>query len=329
MPILRLLPGATLEWCSHPEATPQQVSDRAHEFLFEPIGFDPATTLADVFGLFQRCPALCDMYRRQSAHRLSKEAAKGPQPATSADFPEDLEFLQLCEHSYLRSGESVYQAMYSLRLFSPPEIRESLSPANFDKHGDSVKCEGPFVSLRQMLALPVRVRKSVLVWEEGTNGMVYPKGPDPARRTGVSLGRFLYGLLSAMTFFGDPAREQEIIECLENELDKRVFSGHSAVDDFLTSTSECRARLACERLFDRISGYRPVEVMEAVRGVDDDGDVADVLVSELGDGVVVAAAYRGLSGRDFRKAVRLLRPDGQPGTQCLADATNEPRAAKC
>jgi len=46
-----------------PRPTERNVTDRAHEFLFEAVTLHPQVTLADVFGLIEASPLLKRIYR--------------------------------------------------------------------------------------------------------------------------------------------------------------------------------------------------------------------------------------------------------------------------
>ena len=69
------------------ERRPQEhdVTERAHEFLFEPVTLHADTTLADVFGLIEASPLLKHVHRPAFVEELCAEAGKGavrdaPQP---------------------------------------------------------------------------------------------------------------------------------------------------------------------------------------------------------------------------------------------------------
>ena len=78
---LTLHPGPRLFRAVNPDgASPQDedVTDRAVEFLFDRLELGPDVRLRDLFGLFERCPVLLQVYRRFYAQELCAEAALGP-----------------------------------------------------------------------------------------------------------------------------------------------------------------------------------------------------------------------------------------------------------
>ena len=70
----------------------EDITDRAVEFLFDRLELGPDVRLRDLFGLFERCPALLPVYSRFYAQELCTEAALGPVPD---DEKSDLLYLEL------------------------------------------------------------------------------------------------------------------------------------------------------------------------------------------------------------------------------------------
>ena len=89
MPDLVLHPGPRLVRTVYPDRAPPQdedVTDRAVEFLFDRLELGPDVRLRDLFGLFERCPALLPVYRRFYALELCAEYVFTP-PCTSPNEP--------------------------------------------------------------------------------------------------------------------------------------------------------------------------------------------------------------------------------------------------
>lgn len=84
------------------------VTDRAHEVLFEPVTLDAAVTLGDVFRLMDASPLLQQVFRRDFADELCAEARKGPVAKAGADpgSHEAIEVLELYQEWSVSSSRT-------------------------------------------------------------------------------------------------------------------------------------------------------------------------------------------------------------------------------
>jgi hypothetical protein len=80
------------------------VTENAIGYLFEQVAVEPDVTLGDIFRLFDLCPRLHEVFRRNYSESLCEEARKGPLPqSTRVGSPEVTEI------------ESAHLALYRSR----------------------------------------------------------------------------------------------------------------------------------------------------------------------------------------------------------------------
>ena len=94
------------------------VTDRAHEFLFESITIQSNTMLGDIFRLMDSSPLLQQFYRQDFAEELCAEARKGPlDPRVHERAPyEGIELLELHQQWRLDISTKEYSGTKQLQL---------------------------------------------------------------------------------------------------------------------------------------------------------------------------------------------------------------------
>ncbi len=96
------------------------VTDCAHERLFEFVTMDAAVTVGDIFRMLDASPLLQQVFRRDFAEELCAEASKGPAAAakTSDDSLADerIEYLKLHQQWSFDTSTSVYGPTQRLHL---------------------------------------------------------------------------------------------------------------------------------------------------------------------------------------------------------------------
>lgn len=280
------------------------VTGRAHELLFELITVHAETTLADIFRLMEASPLLQKFYRRDFAEELCAEARKGAAepPARERAAHEGIEFLELYQQWGLDTSTNEYSGMQRLHLHGiGHELAEDL-PEERRKKGERIEWSVSLTPLRELLALPVRVKAEVRITEEDATAKAYMSEIRRARCNGVTLGQLIHGLLWELSFHGGPQEQREVSDDLKRrvaEVDAGTVELVSADDVF-----EPLYKPACDSLFEALGGRSTREIAAAIRDIDDDQNAAAWLERVFEGAVVVKPQFRSRSGREFRKAFR-------------------------
>ena len=94
----------------------REITDRAHEFLFDAITLHPDTLLSDVFGLMEASPLLKRVFRQAFVEELCAEARKGPAHAEPQLQHERIECLELYAEWRLDTHTQTYSDTHRLHL---------------------------------------------------------------------------------------------------------------------------------------------------------------------------------------------------------------------
>ncbi|MDD5298820.1 MAG: hypothetical protein PHU46_18120 [Rhodocyclaceae bacterium] len=299
---LKFLPGPRLMVRWYPMPDWAEVSERAHQFLFEDIEMDAAATLADVFGLMRVCPPLRDVFGVNFAHELFAEAEKGPLPARDEERKDAIEYLELYSQWHFNSATKTYGSVHKLSLHGVGPLLVEDAPDYGKKAGERIQWSVSTTPLRKLLALPVRVNPSVSVYEDDLDARAYGAELYQVALEAVTLGQILHGLVGELSFHGAPSEVEEFVASLKKEMEE-IDAGTAPLisgDDLFDGMN----RPACEALFDNIGSYPVAEISRAVREIEDNDNVVEALARALGEGVVVKPPYRDLTGRSFRTAFR-------------------------
>ncbi len=314
MPQVTLLPGPrllrelTLDDGTHQD---EDVTERAVEFLFDQLLLGPDLRLRDLFGLFERCPALEPVYRRFYAHELCAEAALGPVPD---DEKSDLRYLELNRFWEYDSHAREYRGVLRLGISGiglPPE----------DAGNSWINAEGLTgygllgASLRPMLDLPLRLNPEVVVSEADEHSTRYAEPVNRVRCTDLILGTLLQTVLWEMTWFGPPGESEETVEEMAEEfaeLDAKPQAWREMdYDSYMESRFGGNRQRACDTLFESIGRLSARQIDQALDQVPDRYNGRQWLNKQLGKQVKLRPAYRRLNGRDLRAAFSEARYRGE------------------
>ncbi len=224
MQLLILRPGPQLvmrEFRSEPDdldARPNEVdvTDRAHEFLFELITLHAGTTLADIFRLLDASPLLRMIYRRDLADELCALAREGPTATTDSGRAahEGIEYLEIYQQWGLDTSKDEYSGMQHLELHGVGhELADDL-PEQHRKKGERIEWSVSLTPLRELLSLPVKVSAEVRITEEDDAAKAWMREIRRARNTDVTLGQVIQGLLWELSFHGGPQEQQQVLDAL-------------------------------------------------------------------------------------------------------------------
>lgn len=278
----------------------RDVTDRAHEFLFEAIALHGDTTLADVFGLMEAGPLLKRVYRLAFVEELCAEASKGPTHDAQQPPHERIEFLELYAEWGLDTHTQTYSGTTRLRLHGVGPVLQEDHPEEHKRKGERIEWGVSLTPLRALLALPVRVNHGVRITEDDEAAQAWMQEIARAQVEDVTLSQVLEGLLWELSFHGGPVEQAAVAE----DLRQRAAEVHDGTAKTVSS-DEVFERLGlpgCEGLFDELGGHRPREIDEALRDIGDAENAADWIARRFEGRVIVKPEFRHLNGREFRRA---------------------------
>ena len=282
------------------------VTDRAHERLFDFITMDPAVTVGDIFRLLDASPLLQQVFRRDFAEELCAEARKGPvtalKAADNSSVDERIEYLELYQQWSLDTSTSVYGPTQRLHLHGIGFELQEDSEEHHRKKGERIQWSISLTPLRELLPLPLLVNPEVQFTEDDLNAKAYGDEISRARHPDVTLGQVIHGVLWELSFHGAPEMQSGVLE----ELKERVAEVDAGTAKLVSGDDlfEELDRPGCEALFDAFGGRSAREISSALRDIDDDANAAAWLERKFEGAVVVKPQFRDRNGREFRKTFR-------------------------
>lgn len=299
---LTLHPGPRLLRKVYPDGAPphdEDVTDHAVEFLFDRLELGPDVRLRDLFGLFERCPALLPVYRRFYAQELCAEAALGPAPD---DEKTNLLYLELCQSWEYDSHTRTYAELrrfLMLGVANPPQDDENVRPET----DGLLRYSMIGFPVRSMLNLPVRLDTNVSVFESDTHSCRSSQQISLVHSRDLSLGDVLQAMLWEMTWFGPPDKTEEVIEEMaERSKTPEAWSEGMTGDEFSEHFFGDEYRRSCQALFESIGPFSAVAIDNELRRIPDSLNARQWLKKRLGMQVRLRPAFRRLSGRKLRQA---------------------------
>ena len=314
MPQVTLLPGPrllrelTLDDGTHQD---EDVTERAVEFLFDQLLLGPDLRLRDLFGLFERCPALEPVYRRFWARELCAEAALGP---VAPDEEDELRRLELKRFWDYDSHAREYRGVWRLDISGLSLPPENTHPRWINAEG-LISCGVLGAPLRPMLDLPLRLNPEVVISEADEHSTRYAEPVNRVRCTDLILGTLLQTVLWEMTWFGPPGESEETVEEMAEEfaeLDAKPQAWREMdPDSYMESVFGGSRQRACDTLFESIGRFSAKQINHLLDQVPDRYNGRQWLNKQLGKQVKLRPAYRRLNGRDLRAAFSEARYRGE------------------
>lgn len=214
---LVLLPGPVLQltrlvYDEEPEIT--DVTAKAHAYLYRELVIAPDVSLSDVLGLLHACPTLIDIYSDCCAQALADEASLGPlQSDPNEAFLECLELRRCWDYdtstrSYSGLG---FVNLLGLGPFREEDLKELKALGAERPQGLQQWCVS-LTPVRDLLALPVRLNYQIGQFIFCSKVRTKPKALYCSE---FLLGEVLHGLLSKLSWFGDPEQQQDMSDILE------------------------------------------------------------------------------------------------------------------
>lgn len=288
------------------------VSQLAHQYLFEELELASDLTLADVFGLLEKDPVLVSVYRRDFAEELLAHALKGPVLPQDEDDNERLEYLELYKVVEVNTAEQVLESSNRYDLHGVSfEFKEDTDMGGYiQAKGTRLGYGVSFTDLRELLALPLKVKKEVLVCEGDIYSRNFGARLQELKRERITLGQLLNSVLWELSFHGAPEEQQATARAIKQDVAELKEAFEAGTADSLLSNEPCifeaMDRAGVQALFESTGQLSAIDITHALHGIADDVNAAQGLAEVLGErfaGIVIRGPYLGLNARDFRKAL--------------------------
>ncbi len=276
------------------------VTERAHEFLFEPVTLHGDTTLADIFGLIEASPLLKHVYRSAFVEELCAEANKGAVSDALQPLHECIEYLELYAQWALDTHTQTYSGTTRLGLHGVGPVLQEDHPEEHKRKGERIEWSVSLTPLRDLLAVPVRVNHEERITEGDQAAQAWMQEIRRAQVEDVTLGQVLEGLLWELSFHGGPGEQEAVAE----DLRQRVAEVRGGTAETVSS-DDLFERLdvpRCAAMFDDLGGHRPREIGQALHNIGDAENAVQWIEQKFEGRVRVKADYRELNGREFRRA---------------------------
>ncbi|WOB76268.1 hypothetical protein [Achromobacter xylosoxidans] len=280
------------------------VTEDAIGYLFEQVAVEPDVTLGDIFRLFDLCPRLHEVFRRNYSESLCEEARKGPLPqSTRGGSPEvtEIEYLELHRRWGLDTYDNTYSGVDRLELHGQGVVLVADAPEYHVKAGERIEWSVSLTPIRELLTLPVRVATPFKICEDDLSAKAYAQTLQEARCSEITLGQFLEGIVSELSFHGNPEDKREVIASLQERM-VEIDAGEAQLiphDEVLETLDFYRAGF--DAMFETLGGIKKSQVKAVLREIDDDMPVGPVMDREFAGAVVVKTQVYNLPGRAFRR----------------------------
>lgn len=283
----------------------RNVAEHAVAYLFEPVALLPGLKLGDIFRLFEACPELHAVFRRNWSFAVCEEARKGPVPRPRHDHPAEdagIEYLELYWSWALDTGSKVYRGVHRLDLHGVGPVLEADCPTYDVKAGDRIRWALSLTPVRELLDLPLRLCEELTIVEDDLDSKGWRETVATGRCAEVLLGQVIQGVLDELCFHGGPQEKEEASDGLKAQLAEMEAGTMrtTPADDLFEELD----RPGFVALFETLGGIRPAEVSRAIRAIEDDEPVGPALECAFDGEVVVKMQFRSRPGREFRKLFR-------------------------
>lgn len=294
--------AGTGEWIS------TDVTDRAHEFLFQDVDADPDVTLADVFRLVMDASIMQSVFRQEFVSELCAEVLKGPIAKAEEDW-EKIEYLELYQKWNHDTSTNAYQGvgrlyLHGVGIVQAADIFEHGRLAR--KKGERIKWSVSLSPVRELLHLPVRIQSEVLISEGDVDAKLYGDTLQVVKNENITLGNLIRETLWELSWHGTPDDSEKFSQDLKDqmaELDAGTAK-MTAHEDVFESLGFVSTKAVYAEFFTGSESLGKRAVYRALQDLEDT-ELAHVGLERLLDGKLqVRPTFANLTGRELRKAVR-------------------------
>ena len=294
--------AGTGEWIS------TDVTDRAHEFLFQDVLAAPDVSLADVFRLVMDAPIMQSVFRQEFVSELCVEVRKGPVAKAKEDW-EQLEYLELYQQWNYDTSTTAYQGvgrfyLHGIGVVQVADIFEHGRLAH--KKGERIKWSVSLSPVRELLHLPVRIQGEVLICEDDHDAKMYGHTLQVGRSENITLGNLIREILWELSWHGTPEESESVIQGLKDQM-AELHEGTTKTtshEDVFESLGFVSTKAVYAEFFTGSEDVGQSAVYRALHDLEDT-ELAHVGLKRVLDGKLqVRPAFADLTGRELRKAMR-------------------------
>lgn len=287
------------------------VTDRAHEYLFQDVEIDHEFTLADLFRLLIDKPIMQAVFRRNFDAELCAEVIKGPILAEEQAW-ERLEFLELYQSWSYDSSASTYEGADRFYLHGVGIVQDSDTFEHgylTHKKGERIKWSISLTPVRELWHLPIRVNSEVLICEDDIDAKQYGKTLQTVKNKNITLGRFIQEILWELSWHGTPEDSEKVSRGLKEQM-VEIDAGTAETvpyEDVFESFGSVSEKSVYAKFFVGTDTFDRAEVYQVLHELED-VELAQSGLKRLLDGKLqLRPEFAELTGRELRKAVREAR----------------------
>lgn len=281
------------------------VTENAIGYLFEQVTIQPNVTLADVLRLFDLCPKLHEAFRRHYSVSLCEEARKGQIPARASNEPSevtDIEYLELYWRWGLDTNDNTYSSVNHLGLHGQGVELAIDAPDYHRSVGERIQWSVSLTPVRELLSLPIRLAENFEICEGDRSAKVYGLPLQKAKCSEITLGQFLHGIISELSFHGDQQGKDHVVASLKESMDEIDKNEATLIPHEDVMESFDLYRVGFNTMFETLGDVRKSRIQAVLFEIDDDEPVGPVMDRSFEGQVVVKEWAYHLPGRAFRRA---------------------------
>lgn len=195
----------------------EDVTDSAHEFLFEQLQLQSDVTIRSVLLLVSNCEGLRRVLRRRQIDNILQEAL-GPLPSYSLEGgidPADVEFACVYRSLERHSGTKELSGVSGMMLHGLSRVYEQdVYEGDMLMHRKGTRSGYSFewTSARRLLDLPLKLDEEVVVSEGNLNLERFWEQSQTLHCTELSLAELLDAVTSELAWVGPPQDEASTLE---------------------------------------------------------------------------------------------------------------------
>lgn len=311
MKLFRLGSGGRLVCDYGWDNEPADVTDRAHQFLFEPIAVQSSFKVRDLLSLMRECEPLQEIYGRWFVQEFLEDANLGAVERTGPLYAR-VHFLRL-ETIWEKSDQGDFLGYdHSMDLSGYSMVQRADRVSYMVRKGERIRysMEG---SLRPYLDLPLHVDPEIKVFRRGSSAPNCIEPLPQVWRDKVTLGQIIEGFFYSVSTLGPPEKSEDTmleLHSLAEDPDAwRFATGEELIEHTKNILGDRGGKMTA--LMNYFMSRYPVkdayQLEEKIREADDDLPIRVSLKRKFGRQVQILPEFSELDGRTFRNLFRLQR----------------------
>lgn len=302
------------------------VTDRAFEYLFYDLVTDHEVTLADVFRLVLDQPIMQAVFRQEFVAELCAEVRKGP-VAKEEEAWQRIEYLELYQLWHHDTATATYEEvgryhLHGVGIVQEADIFEHGHLAH--KKGERTKWSISLTPVRELLHLPVRVNREVLICEADIDAKQYAQTLQVGTSERITLGSYIREILWELSWHGSPEDSEKVNQGLKDQI-AEIDAGTAKTtpyEDVMESLGFVSQKVVYAQFFVGSEDCEGDEIYRALHDLEDLELAQDGLQRLLDGKLQVRPQFAALTGRGLRKAVREARHSEDVGLKPDLPAAN-------